>query len=453
MPQHAGQYAMSDFITKQRDQILGFIWDGDLRSMPRPRRYLIRALRLVLVMARDFATGELNLRAMSMVYTTLLAVVPLLAFSVSVLKGFGVHNQLEPLLYRFLEPLGPKGLELVENIIGFLENMKVGVLGSLGLALLIYTVLSLLQKMERSFNYVWRIERLRGFGQRFSSYLSVILIGPVLVFSAMGITASMMNYRLVQWLMNVEPFGTLILELSRLVPYLLVAGAFTFIYMFIPNTRVRLHAAIIGGLVAGFLWQSTGWAFATFIATSTQYTAIYSSFAILLMLLIWLYINWLVLLLGAQIAFYIQHPQYLTRTRVRLTLSNRLKERLALVMMYLIADHHHRNTQPWTLQTLAVHLDLPVTPVESMVTTLINTGYLVETNTEPPALVPARDIATIRIMDLLEAVRGADEERFLRSDHLAMAPVDALVLRLRGAREQTLGEMTLRDLLDGGAVG
>lgn len=448
MPQHAGQYAMSDFISKLRDPMMAFVWDGDPRSMPWPRRHLVKLLRLVFVMVREVATGELNLRAMSMVYTTLLAVVPLLAFSVSVLKGFGVHNQLEPLLYRFLEPLGPKGLELVENIIGFLDNMKVGVLGSLGLALLIYTVLSLLQKMESSFNYLWRIDRLRGFGQRFSSYLSVILIGPVLVFSAMGITASMMNYRLVQWLIGIEPFGTLILEFSRLVPYLLVVGAFTFIYVFIPNTRVKLHAALIGGLVAGFLWQSTGWAFATFIATSTQYTAIYSSFAILLLLLIWLYINWLVLLLGAQIAFFIQHPQYLTRTRVRLSLSNRLKERLALVLMYLIADHHHRNTQPWTLQTLAVHLDLPVMPVESLVATLIDTGYLVETNTEPPELIPARDIATVRIIDLLEAVRAADEERFLRGDHLAMAPVDALMERLHGAHEQALGELTLREILE-----
>ncbi|MFN2309507.1 MAG: YihY/virulence factor BrkB family protein [Gammaproteobacteria bacterium] len=443
---------MSDYITKQRERVLGFIWNGDLRTLPRPRRYLIKVLRLILVMVREVATGELNLRAMSMVYTTLLAVVPLLAFSVSVLKSFGVHNQLEPLLYRFLEPLGPKGFELVDEIIGFLDNMKVGVLGSLGLGFLIYTVLSLLQKMESSFNYVWRVERVRGLGQRFSSYLSVILIGPVLIFTAMGITASMMNARLMQWLIGVEPFGTLILEFSRLVPYLLIVGAFSFIYVFIPNTRVKPGAAIVGGLVAGFLWQSTGWAFAVFIATSTNYTAIYSGFAIVLLLLIWLYINWLVLLVGAQIAFFVQHPQYLTRTRLRLMLSNRLKERLALVLMYLIADHHHRNTPSWTLQGLAVHLDLPVTPLESLTTTLIDTGYLIESNSEPPALLPARDIATIRIGDLLEAVRAADEERFLRDDQLSMAPVDALVQRLNQARAQALGDTTLRDLLDDAGV-
>lgn len=439
---------MSDFISKLRGRVMDFVWEGDLRAMPGPRRILIKLLRLVFVMAREIATGELNLRAMSMVYTTLLSLVPLLAFSVSVLKGFGVHNQLEPLLYRFMEPLGDKGIEVAGHVMGFVDNMKVGVLGGLGLGLLIYTVLSLLQKIEGSFNYVWRIERLRGFGQRFSSYLSVILVGPVLVFSAMGLTATVMNHRLVQWLIGIEPFGTIILEFSRLIPYLLIVSAFTFIYMFIPNTRVKLHAAVIGGLLAGFLWQSTGWAFATFIAASTKYTAVYSSFAILLLLLIWMYINWLVLLLGAQISFFVQHPQYLTRIPVRLSLSNRLKERLALMLMYRVAEQHHGEMRPWTVSALAAHLDMPVAPLERLVALLIEAGYLAETNAEPPELIPARDIATIRVMDLLEAVRSADEG-FLRSERMSLAPVDGLVQRLYDARAQTLGEMSLRDLLPG----
>ena len=444
---------MSDALTKLRDSLLGFIWEGELRALPTPKRQLIRMLRLLFVLVRDLATGELNLRAMSMVYTTLLSVVPLLAFSFSVLKGFGVTNQLEPLLYRFMEPLGPKGIEAAEHIIGFVANMKVGVLGGVGLGLLIYTVLSLLQKIEGSFNYVWRIERLRSFGQRFSNYLSVVLVGPLLVFSAVAITASVMNNRLVQWLVSVEPFGTLFLESSRLLPYLLIVCAFTFVYMFIPNTRVKLHAAAIGGLVAGFLWQTTGWAFAAFIASSSNYAAIYSGFAILVLLLIWLYINWLVLLLGAQIAFYIQNPQYLTRTRVRLVLSNRLKERLALIVMYQVADHHHRNLAPWTVNAMADELEIPIAPLERLVMCLIAQGYLTETNAESPALVPARDIATITLSGLLDDVREADESRFLRKQRLAaLAPVDAVMERIHVAREAALDGMTLRDLLGDGVA-
>lgn len=439
---------MSNFFTKLRDDVQGFIWNGELRAMPTPRRYLVRILRLFYVLVRELSTGELNLRAMSMVYTTLLSVVPLLAFSFSVLKGFGVTNQLEPLVYRFLEPLGPKGVEVAGHIVDFVANIKVGVLGSVGLGLLIYTVLSLLQKIEASFNHVWRIDRQRGFRQRFSNYLSVILVGPVLLFIALGITASVMSNRLVQWLISVEPFGTLILESSRLIPYLLIVAAFTFVYMFIPNTRVKFYAAAVGGLVAGFLWQSTGWAFAAFIATSSNYAAIYSGFAILVLLLIWLYINWLVLLLGAQIAFYIQHPQYLTQTRVRLLLSNRLKERLALIAMYRVADHYHRNLAPWTVSALADDMEIPVAPLEQLVSALITQGYLIETNAEPPAILPARDIATIQLSEFLDVVRELDESRFLHKQRLAaLQPVDAVIDRINVARETALDGMTLRDML------
>lgn len=439
---------MSNFFAQHLTQVERFVWGSELRSLSWPRRWLVRILRFAYVLVRDMAAGELNLRAMSMVYTTLLSVVPLLAFSFSVLKGFGVPDRLEPMLYNFLAPLGPKGEEVAGHIMGFVANMKVGVLGSVGLILLVYTVLSLLQKIEAAFNFVWRIEELRGFAQRFSNYLSVILVGPLLVFSALGITASALNNSLVQRLMEIEPFGTVIIELTKLLPYLLVVSAFTFVYSFIPNTRVKLHAAAIGGLVAGILWQSTGWAFALFIASSSKYAAIYSSFAILVLLLIWLYINWLVLLLGAQIAFYVQNPQYLTQTRVRLGLSNRLQERLSLILMYHIADHHHRNRPAWTAPALAEHLDLPLGPLQRLIRALVQHGYLSETNADPPAYLPARDIATIRLADLIDDIRTTDESRFLRRERIVpLAAVDTVIDKLNQARSQALGDMRLSDLV------
>lgn len=440
---------MREFMTRRWFTLQTFVWGDDLRQLPAMRRLLIGALRMGHVLLRELASGDLNLRAMSLVYTTLLSTVPLLAFAFSVLKGFGVHNQLEPVLRQFLAPLGPKGDELAGHILTFVSHMDVSVLGGLGLAMLIYTVLSLLQKIESAFNHVWHIERTRGLSQRFSSYLSVVLVGPVLVFGALAITASVMNNRLVQWLIGIEPFGTLIVESSRLVPYLLIVGAFTFVYTFIPNTRVKLSAALGGGVIAGFLWQSTGWVFAAFIASSAQYAAIYSSFAILVLLLIWVYINWLIVLVGAQIAFFIQNPHYLTRNRVRLELSDRLKEHLALGIMYLVADQHHRHAPAWTVPALAAHLHLPVAPLERLVATLIDAGYLVETCEEPPQLIAAQDTATVRIAELLETVRATDENRFLDAARLTPLPaVDTLVARLDAGRAALLGDLTLRDLLD-----
>ncbi|MGW8309467.1 MAG: YihY/virulence factor BrkB family protein [Thiogranum sp.] len=429
------------------------LWRDDMRDLKGWRRLLTFVVRLVVVLAREMVKGQLNLRAMSLVYTTLLSIVPLLAVSFSVLKGFGVHNLIEPLLLKFLEPLGPKGLELSASIIGFVENIKVGVLGSLGLVFLLYTVVSLIQKVESSFNFVWQVERLRGLAQRFSNYLSVILIGPVLVFAALGVTATAMNNSLVQQLMGVEPFGYLVVSFGKLVPYLLVIAAFTFIYLFIPNTRVNLVPAAVGGVVAGVLWQSSGWAFAAFIATSSKYAAIYSGFAIGILLLIWLYLNWLVLLLGTQVAFYVQNPQYLTRRPVRLRLSNRLRERLALQIMFMVAERHLRQQEPWTAQTLVRQLGLPTQPVQQVLQLMMDTGFLAETGDEPPAYLPRRDVGTMRLVELYEVVRGAGEDRFLKPGSLPPQPqVEDAVDAVQNAIQTELGGRTLKELVqDSGA--
>ncbi|MDH3802623.1 MAG: YihY family inner membrane protein, partial [Deltaproteobacteria bacterium] len=236
------------------------VWEVELSSLPWWKALLIRVLRVFYVVIRDLLEGQLTLRAMSLVYTTLLAMVPLLAVSFSVLKGFGVHNQIEPLLLNFLRPLGERGVEVTSRIIGFVDSVKAGILGSIGFALLIYTVISLIQKIERACNDTWHVNRSRPLSQKFSDYLSVILIGPVLVFSALGITASVMSTAVVQKMVAIKVFGSLMELATKLVPYLLVIAAFTFVYIFVPNTRVRFRSALTGGLVAGVLWETSGWA-------------------------------------------------------------------------------------------------------------------------------------------------------------------------------------------------
>ena len=287
------------------------IWGTPARPATPLQARGVRLVRTVLILVRDLALGQLTLRAMSLVYTTLLSIVPLLALSFSVLKAFGVHNQIQPMLLNLLAPLGDKGAEVARRIGEFIENMNVGVLGALGLALLLYTAISLMQKIEESLNFIWHIPHPRRLGERFSRYLSVLMVGPILVFSALGLTATVMNIDTVRELLAVDALGQVVQVVSRLMPYLLVIAAFTFVYLFIPNARVRFGPALIGGAVGGIVWQTAGWVFAVFVASSSKYAAIYSSFAILVLFMIWLYVSWLVLLFGASVAFYTQHPEYL----------------------------------------------------------------------------------------------------------------------------------------------
>jgi membrane protein len=439
---------MSDIRGKIAEYFVRGIWDVEIKTLSPFRAFLIKSLRLMYVAAREFSEGHLTLRAMSLVYTTLLSLVPLLAVSFSVLKAFGVHNQIEPLLSNFLGALGPKGEEITQKIIGFVENIKVGVLGTIGISMLIYTVISLIQKIENAFNSIWKIQRPRSFARRFSDYMSVILIGPVLIFSAMGLTASISSTTIVQALVSIEPFGTFIYLAGKIIPYLFVCAAFTFVYSFIPNVKVRFRSALAGGLFAGILWETTGWVFAFFVASSTKYAAIYSGFAILIMFMIWLYISWLILLVGAEVSFYHQYPQFLTVKKETILVSNRLKERLAFLIMFLIGYNFYHNKQSWTLNSLISRLGLPVEPVQDVLTALEEKGFVLETGDDPRAYVPARDIETIKLKDLLDSVRVAEEVSYsVEHRFLSMGEVDRVLEKVDGAISSALGEETLKDIV------
>ena len=264
--------------------------------------------------------------------------------------------------------------------------MNVGVLGSVGFALLLYTAVSLVQKIEESFNFIWHIAEPRSMGERFSRYLSVLLVGPILVFSALGVTAAVTSMDLVQVLLAIEPVRMAGVLLRPGLPYLLVIAAFTFIYIFVPNTRVRFWPALTGGIVGGLLWQSGGWAFAMFVAASTRYSAIYSGFAILVLFMIWLYLSWLILLFGAAVAFYRQHPEYILAQSGEPRLSNRMRERLALAVMSLIAQHHRDGRPAWTLLELAQRLNVPGHAMRVVLGALHQSGVLAHTDADPPAL-------------------------------------------------------------------
>ena len=423
------------------------IWEGDLSSLPWWKNWLSKVLRMFYVVIRDLLEGQLTLRAMSLVYTTLLAMVPLLAVSFSVLKGLGVHNQIEPLLLNFLKPMGERGVEMTSRIIGFVDGVKAGVLGTLGLAFLIYTVVSLIQKIELACNDTWHVSRSRPLAQKFSDYLSVILIGPVLVFSALGITASVMSTAVVQKIVAIKVFGSLLELGTKLVPYLLMIAAFTFVYIFVPNTRVRFRSALTGGLVAGVLWEASGWGFASFVVKSAKYTAIYSGFAVIIMFMIWLYLSWLIVLVGASVAYYHQHPESMTAHRRELQLSNRTQERLALLVMFLVGKNYYGNLPALTLEEFAQSFNVPMEALEPIMAALEGYGLLTQTANEPPTYVPARPLDTVGLKDVLDAVRGADEMVDLKpQSESAELAVGQLVDHLDQAMARALRGSTLKDL-------
>ena len=410
----------------------------------KPLWMVSRILRYPYALIRDIGRGDLTLRAMSLVYTTLLSIVPLIALSFSVLKGLGYHRDLEPVLFNFLEPLGDKATEVTNQVMQFVDNVRSGVLGSIGLIFLLYTVISMVQKVEESFNFVWRVEQPRSLGRRFSEYLSVIVLGPTVIVSAFALMAAVGTSSIVQTMSHYEPFGTMLLMVGKVTPYLLVVGVFTFLYGSIPNTKVRFRATAIGGLAAGLAWTASGIIFTSFFSAGGGTMVIYAGFAIVILALIWLHISWLILLLGAQLAFYVQNPQYLRPGRGDIQLNASLRERVALSIMYLIVSDYQDSKHRWTINNLAEHLQLPGAALGPIVTALERRSLLIVTDDD--TWLPARDPSTIELIEVLDAVRKDEAgPRLSRIRDVAPAVETARAAEL--ALKESVRGKTVRDLV------
>lgn len=429
------------------DRLNRWLFETELATLPRWQAQPRGWLRLVAASVREIRDGELEIRAASLVYTTLLSFVPLLAFSFAILKGFGVHNQLEPLLLNFLQPFGEQGIEIALRIVEFVDNVKVGVLGSVGLALLVWTFISVMQKIENSINHVWRVQESRPIWQRSGQYFTLIVIGPILVFSSVGITASIVSSEQAGTLARMEVLGPLISAFGWLPSYLLVVAAFVFVYMFLANTRVEPLSALVGAMVAAALWKLAGWAFASFIVTSAQYTAIYSAFATLILFMLWLYWSWFVLLFGSAIAFYHQHPEAQVAPRGAFRLSARMQERIGLEVARLIGENFYLGRPPWQPHALAVRLRAPEQAVRWALAALRSAGLVVEGGNHARAFVPARDFEGVSVKDALDAMRAADEDPRIGAAAMPIAPtVDAALQRADRAQAAALKGVSLRDL-------
>ena len=438
-------YQKRGSIEQLKTKVFDLICDAEISEVNPFKRLIHSLLKIGFMVSRGFVENLVNLQAMALAFKTLLSLAPLLAVVFSILKAFGVHNRMEPALAEALAPLGDKGKEITAYLIGFVDKMSAGALGTVGLVTLFITVLFLMGTIEQAFNRIWRVRSPRKLTRKFSDYLSVILVGPVLVFAALTITATLQNHSFVQKLMSLEPFGSVILTLLKVVPYLTLWGAFTFLFIFIPNTRVKLGSALVGGLVAAVLWQTVGWGFADFVASSTRYYAIYSSFAILLLFLLWLHIGWVIVLLGAQVAYAHQHLRDYAGERESLARSPAGQEKLALQLMLLIGRNFFHGFDPLSVTGLASRLHLPAGLVRDFMETF-RQSHLVLPLADEETFVLGRDAEKISVKEILDCVRNSGmKPPTIQTD--AELAIEELLRKVDDSVAQTLEGKSLQSLI------
>ncbi|HVY66700.1 MAG TPA: YhjD/YihY/BrkB family envelope integrity protein [Gammaproteobacteria bacterium] len=404
----------------------------------------LTAARYTFALLRDYLQGELSMRAMSLVYTTMLTIVPLLAFAFAVLKALGLHRELEPLLQGFMAPLGARGEEMSTRIVGLADHVSGSTLASVSMVVLLLSALSMAGQVEDAFNFVWRVDRPRRFLRRLSDYLSVILVGPLLMSVAMGLLATLASATATSWMRSIAPIGAWIASLHALTPYVLVVAGFTFLYLFVPNTRVRFAPAAIGGLFAGILWAGSGSLFTTFVVSVSRLEAIYSSFAIVIVAMLWLHLSWVVLLLGAQLSFYAQNPDCLRLGRRDESAGHALRERLALSVMLLVGRDFAAPGHGWRIESLAARLRVPRRLLDPVIVALTEAGLL--TRSRGQRLVMARDPQQIEIRTVLDAVRRAGSDPYAAGEHL-IPTIGALTGGIESAIRARVGDRSLADLV------
>jgi membrane protein len=381
---------------------------------------------------------------MSLVYSTLFAIVPVIAVAFAVLKSFGYHRELEPVLFEFLRPLGEQGYTLTKNIMGFVENVQGTLLGTVGFAFLLFTVISMIQKIEASLNFVWHVERPRSLARRVSEYLVVMLIGPAIAVGAMVLLARVEASAALTRLSGLATGDADTLGNAHVTPYLMVVALFAFVYLYMPNIRVRFGPALVGAVFGGVLWAAVGAVFTRIVVYSAKTAAIYAGFAVVLLFLVWVYVSWLILLLGAQLSFYVQHPEHLRSGHAEVPLTGALRERVALAVMFLVGERFVAGGPRWTINGLAERLDVPGTSLDHIVSALQQHGLVLDV--EDDTVAPARDLGAIRLDAVLDAVRHETPDP-RRPAPRPVPDADAVARVADEALRSSLGGRTLRDLI------
>ncbi len=432
-------------VEKARDYFGGTLWAADLSTLPFLKRCCVWVLQVAAVVARGFGRDHCMLRASALTYATMLAIVPLLAFAFAILKGLGVQNKLEPII---IENLAVGSEAVVVQIFQYINNTNVARLGTVGLILLLMTVLALLSNIEKTFNHIWHVGETRSIMRRFSDYFSVLAFGPLLIVTAISMTATLETMSIVQGLRGTEVVGDLITLSFKTLPYIAMWVAFTFLMLFMPNIRVRLPAALIGGIFGGTCWQLTQLAYVDFQVGVARYNAIYGTMAALPIFMVWMYLSWLIVLLAVEVTYAAQNLDHIgleirgKRACLHQGDFGALAVLLATVRIFCRGESAINRYQ------IADRLDLAESQVREFIDHLMAKNLLVRVELDDGEFGynPARSPDQMRVADVLKELRGTLPVGHDAEGQIDWKLVGGLAETLAQAEASELQQLTLQEL-------
>jgi len=384
--------------------ILQDLWHLDLR----PRSLTasgVRLLQLGVMIARGFIRDELLLRASALTYTSLLSLMPLLLVSVSLIGLVGGQDRIIDRLVDQLTAVSPDAREI---ILTRLRETRIGSLGTVGGTLLIVTAIMTLRHLEKTLNDIWGIRKGRSWPRRFSDYLAVLIVAPILTATAISLSTTMQSGELFTQLLESPMVSTAYHSGLRYLPQLLFTVAFTFLYWFFPNTRVRPLSALLGGLIAMLLFSLARYAYVDLSVGAARYSVIFGGMVALPLMLVWLFVCWAIVLLGAEVAFAHQNLSHYRQELTQVTPGPAERESMGLRIALEVAAAFRHGLEPPSASGLSESLAVSVRTAREMLNGLVDSGIVVRITGEDrgSAYVPARPLDRITVSDVLQALRG-----------------------------------------------
>jgi membrane protein len=427
------------------------IWRTDLAPASRPGALGIYPLRVMLIVVRGFWFEHQGLlRASALTYSTLLSLVPILAFALAFLKALGVHNLLEP----FLIDRGVIGSEeTVQMLLSYASNIEVRTLGGFGLATLVFTTVLGVGNIERAFNEIWGVPTERPILRKIADYASALVLGPVALLLATGINTRLHLPTFITTWLGIRVIGEAVTffstVMSTILPYVALWLVFAFFYSFLPNTRVQAIPAFIGGVVGGTLWQIAQWGYIAFQVGMANAQAIYGALAQIPVLMLWIYVSWVTTLLGAEVAYACQHVTTYFPVRLVHCASVYVREWLAHALYFSLVRVFTEGNGIWSAVTFAQQHHIPLGLLKEILSPLQEAGLLVETAASPDHYVPGRDPASITPWHILQALRHHGDQALGGIIALYDPLTARLMAQLEEAQQQAAGTYTVPQWLAG----
>lgn len=398
------------------------IWHTSLSDISKGRSFIIKQARIIVLAARGFMNDKVQLRASALTFYSLLSIIPIIAIAFAIAKGFGLDANLQDLVAKEFKSQ-PEVLNwLLNESQNALNETRGGYIAGIGVIILFWSVMSLLDQIENSFNHIWQIGSARPWYRKFTDYLTIMLIAPVFLILSSSITV-FVSIQLTDFISRaaiLDFFKPMISFLVRFAPYLLAWIALTMLYIIFPNTKVKFGPALVSGIIAGTALQVLQWLYIDLQFGITKLSAIYGSFAAIPLFILWLQSSWIIILLGAELSFANQNVSRYEFESESLNVSNYQKRALSIMIMHLIIRSFSMGDKPVSAEKIAGELKIPVRLVREILQELnkVELVSVIHENEHTERLYqPAIDINKLTVSYIISKLdkKGTEHQIFVKS--------------------------------------